>query len=109
MAKRERLEHCLDSTPRRAPLRRSAIGEVVSLREPSRPMLTEAAAAGELDFMDEWYPIQVKQHDQVGRPDIDKFETAMLRAKRKKVSLSASTSQRTQREKSPDSSSASTP
>jgi len=40
--------------------------------------------AGELDFMDDWYPIQVKQADKVGRPDIDQFEAAMLRAKRKK-------------------------
>ena len=38
----------------------------------------------ELGFMDDWYPIQVKQMDKVGRPDIDKFEAAMLRAKRKK-------------------------
>ncbi len=41
-------------------------------------------AAGELDFMDEWYPIQVKHSDRVGRPDIDKFEAAMLRTNRKK-------------------------
>ena len=41
-------------------------------------------AAGELDFMDEWYPIQVKQRDKVGRPDIDMFEAAMIRAKRNK-------------------------
>jgi len=41
-------------------------------------------AAGELDFMDDWYPIQVKQQEKVGRPDIDMFETAMRRAKRKK-------------------------
>jgi restriction endonuclease Mrr len=34
--------------------------------------------------MDEWYPIQVKQQDRVGRPDVDKFEAAMSRAKRKK-------------------------
>ena len=40
--------------------------------------------AGELDFMDVWYPIQVKQKDKVGRPDIDAFETAMLREKRTK-------------------------
>jgi DNA modification methylase len=40
--------------------------------------------AGELDFMDAWYPIQVKQKDKVGRPDIDLFETAMLREKRTK-------------------------
>jgi hypothetical protein len=41
-------------------------------------------AAGELDFMDDWYPIQVKQVDKVGGPDIDKFQAAMMRAKRKK-------------------------
>ncbi len=41
-------------------------------------------AAGELDFMDDWYPVQVKQKDKVGRPDIDQFEAVMLRAKRKK-------------------------
>jgi site-specific DNA-methyltransferase (adenine-specific) len=38
----------------------------------------------QLDFMDDWYPVQVKQMDKVGRPDIDKFEAAMMRAKRKK-------------------------
>jgi len=40
--------------------------------------------AGELDFMADWYPIQVKQKDKAGRPDIDAFETAMRRADRKK-------------------------
>lgn len=39
---------------------------------------------GQLDFMDDWYPIQVKQMDKVGRPDIDKFQAAMMRARRKK-------------------------
>jgi DNA modification methylase len=38
----------------------------------------------ELNFMDDWYPIQVKQMDKIGRPDIDSFEAAMLRSKRKK-------------------------
>ena len=42
------------------------------------------AAAGELDFMDAWYPIQVKQRDKASRPDIDSFETAMNRANRTK-------------------------
>ncbi|HUT57134.1 MAG TPA: DNA methyltransferase [Phycisphaerae bacterium] len=42
------------------------------------------AAAGELDFMDDWYPIQAKQIDKVGRPAVDEFETAMNRAKRTK-------------------------
>ncbi len=40
--------------------------------------------AGELDFMDVWYPIQVKQKDKVGRPDIDAFEAAMIREDRTK-------------------------
>jgi len=39
---------------------------------------------GSLDFMDVWYPIQVKQKDKAGRPDIDAFETAMTRANRMK-------------------------
>ena len=34
--------------------------------------------------MDDWYPIQAKQHDKVGRPAIDEFETAMNRAGRAK-------------------------
>jgi DNA modification methylase len=37
-----------------------------------------------LDFMDDWYPIQVKQKDKAGRPDIDSFEAAMIRADRQK-------------------------
>jgi DNA modification methylase len=40
--------------------------------------------AGELDFMDMWYPIQVKQKDKAGRPDIDSFESAMMRENRTK-------------------------
>jgi hypothetical protein len=32
--------------------------------------------------VDNWYPIQVKQQDRAGRPDLDKFETAMRRDKR---------------------------
>ena len=30
-------------------------------------------------FADDWFPIQVKQMDKVGRPDIDAFQTVMLR------------------------------
>jgi DNA modification methylase len=41
-------------------------------------------SAGELDFMDVWYPIQVKQKDKAGRPDIDSFEAAMMRENRTK-------------------------
>lgn len=36
------------------------------------------------ETLDRWYPIQVKQMDRVGRPDVDKFETAMRRDKRLK-------------------------
>jgi DNA modification methylase len=39
---------------------------------------------GALPFMDEWFPIQVKQKDKAGRPDIDSFEAAMMRENRKK-------------------------
>jgi hypothetical protein len=39
---------------------------------------------GELEFMDVWYPIQVKQKDKVGRPDIDAFEAVMMREDRTK-------------------------
>ncbi len=45
---------------------------------------TSGKNAGELDFMDAWYPVQVKQKDKAGRPDIDMFEAAMLREKRTK-------------------------
>ena len=40
--------------------------------------------ADSLGFMDDWYPVQVKQKDKAGRQDIDLFETAMNRAGRKK-------------------------
>ena len=39
-------------------------------------------AVGELAFMDTWYPIQVKQKDKAGRPDIDSFEAVLMREKR---------------------------
>jgi DNA modification methylase len=41
-------------------------------------------AAGELDFMDVWYPVQVKQKDKAGRPDIDMFEAVLMRENRQK-------------------------
>jgi DNA modification methylase len=34
---------------------------------------------GELALKERWYPIQVKQKDKVGRPDIDSFEAMMMR------------------------------
>jgi DNA modification methylase len=35
-------------------------------------------------FMDDWFPIQVKQCDKIGRPDIDSFEAVMMRENRDK-------------------------
>ena len=35
------------------------------------------------DFM-KWYPVQVKQRDKAGRPDIDAFETAIMREDKQK-------------------------
>ena len=35
-------------------------------------------------FADDWFPIQVKQMDKVGRPDIDQFEAAMERENRQR-------------------------
>lgn len=39
---------------------------------------------GAFGFMNNWYPVQVKQKDKVGRPDIDSFEAVMMREKRPK-------------------------
>lgn len=36
------------------------------------------------EFLDAWYPIQVKQKEHVGRPDIDAFEAMMMREERAK-------------------------
>lgn len=38
----------------------------------------------EFAFMDQWFPIQVKQKDKAGRPDIDSFETVLARENRNK-------------------------
>jgi site-specific DNA-methyltransferase (adenine-specific) len=40
-------------------------------------------STGHLDFLDDWYPVQVKQKDKAGRPDIDAFEAVMHREDRK--------------------------
>jgi DNA modification methylase len=45
----------------------------------------EKARKGDFfETLDRWYPIQVKQQERAGRPDIDNFETAMRRDKRLK-------------------------
>jgi hypothetical protein len=50
------------------------------------PVGTEPTALkeDELALQERWNPIQVRQKDKVGRPDIDAFETAMRRSKREK-------------------------
>ena len=35
-------------------------------------------------FAEDWFPIQVKQFDKVGRPDIDQFEAVMMRENRQR-------------------------
>ena len=35
-------------------------------------------------FAGDWFPIQVKQQDKVGRPDIDQFEAVMERENRQR-------------------------
>lgn len=37
--------------------------------------------ADELALQERWYPIQVKQKDKAGRPDIDAFEAVLTREK----------------------------
>jgi hypothetical protein len=39
---------------------------------------------GELSLVSNWYPIQVKQKDKTGRPDIDAFEAVLMREDRPK-------------------------
>jgi site-specific DNA-methyltransferase (adenine-specific) len=51
---------------------------------PVNSLPKEAGSVGQLDYMDNWYPIQVKQKDKVGRPDIDAFEAVMMRVKPQK-------------------------
>jgi hypothetical protein len=51
---------------------------------PQKPGAKKGETAHFDEFMDAWYPIQVKQKDKVGRPDIDAYETAMERANRTK-------------------------
>lgn len=45
---------------------------------------TRTGHTGESMFSEDWYPIQVKQAERVGRPDIDAFEAMMDRENRQK-------------------------
>ncbi len=51
---------------------------------PGKPKLKKGETPAFDEFMDNWYPIQVKQKDRVGRPDIDSFEAMMTREDRQK-------------------------
>jgi DNA modification methylase len=44
----------------------------------------QSTVNGDFAFMDQWFPIQVKQKDKAGRPDIDSFETVLARENRTK-------------------------
>jgi len=46
--------------------------------------IPKKAGEDELAFMDAWWPVQVKQKDKVGRPEIDAFEAVLIREKRTK-------------------------
>ena len=45
----------------------------------SSRVVPRAREEGELALKERWYPIQVKQKEKVGRPDIDSFEAMMIR------------------------------
>jgi site-specific DNA-methyltransferase (adenine-specific) len=48
------------------------------------PVGTKPDTKGGTMFADDWFPIQVKQMDKVGRPDIDGFEAVMMREDRQR-------------------------
>ncbi len=48
------------------------------------PVQRKPPASETFSFMNEYFPIQVKQKEKAGRPDIDQFETALLRSGQKK-------------------------
>lgn len=56
---------------------------------------TPAKRVDSFDFMDQWYPIQVKQKDKAGRPDIDSFEAMMTRKRELRDFLFPLTSRQT--------------
>ncbi len=50
----------------------------------TKPKKTKTGDAGEHMFADDWFPVQVKQVEKVGRPDIDQFEAVMEREDRQR-------------------------
>lgn len=51
---------------------------------PAKPGAKQGEAPVFDEFLDAWFPIQVKQKDRVGRPDIDAFQAVMMREDRQK-------------------------
>ncbi|CAN5300244.1 hypothetical protein BH09SUM1_BH09SUM1_09540 [soil metagenome] len=47
------------------------------------PVGTKPSAQNDM-FAGDWFPIQVKQTDKVGRPDVDQFEAVMHREDRQR-------------------------
>src|ERR1039458_7290503 len=58
------------------PLRRPYPDEIVDQSADAAPRKQQE---GELGLKERWYPIQVKQKDKAGHPDIDAFEAMMMR------------------------------
>ena len=52
--------------------------------KPTKTPVPKGETPAFAEFLDHWYPIQVKQKDKVGRPDIDAFEAVMTREERTK-------------------------
>jgi len=51
---------------------------------PTKPHTKKGETPAFDEFMDNWFPIQVKQKDKVGRPEIDAFEAVMTREERQR-------------------------
>jgi DNA modification methylase len=70
----------LSGTPNVSKVRDMGIDGKIYPKRSAKDSVTQT----QLDFMDIWYPVQVKQQDRVGRPEIDKLEAAMERTRREK-------------------------
>ena len=59
-------------------------GRIFPVAAPSKAGAAKGKTPGFGEFLDHWYPIQVKQKDKAGRPEIDAFEAVMTREDRSK-------------------------
>jgi len=68
----------LDNDSTDVPIKQNqlAVGRIYPVSSAATPRKKQE---DELALKERWYPIQVKQKDKVGRPDIDSFEAMMLR------------------------------